>query len=236
MKQGTKAKKMRRSKHCASNLSDAPTTICLRDREVTRRKIVLSKLTIKRRNNGPQDPLPPVVVTADSKRGRTRLRAEVDALTPRRRELSPVLRVGTACGTLPSTPPNGAPGPERQGSGDTPQGKRSKAAPLQLPADVCPAAQKSQMLRWKQQGLQVLNHHDQCANAQDLMVRELLSASTTMFFSFRRRSHAWILWANVEHGRQEYLFKWQAHEWLGGAEVAIAAMGAQEVMPGGKAL
>ena len=116
----------------------------------------------------------------------------------------------------------------------TRQGKRSKAAPLQLPADVCPAAQKSQMLRWKQQGLQVLNHHDQCANAQDLMVRELLSASTTMFFSFRRRSHAWILWANVEHGRLEYLFKWQAHQWLGEAEVAIAAMGAQEVMPGSK--
>ena len=66
------------------------------------------------------------------------------------------------------------------------------------------------------------------------MVRELLSASTTMFFSFRRRTHAWILWANVEHGRLEYLFKWQAHQWLGEAEVAIAAMGAQEVMPGSK--
>ena len=201
---------------------------------MTRRKIVLSELTIKQRNNSPQDPLPPAVVTADSKRGRTRLRAQVGTLTPRRRELSPVLQVGTACGTLPSTPRNGAPGPEQQESGDTPQGKRSKATPLEIPAGECTAAQTSQMLRWKQQGLQVLNHHDHCANAQDLMVRELLSASSTTFFSFRRRSHAWILWANVEHGRLEYLFKWQAHQWLGEAEVAIAAMGAQEVMPGSK--
>ena len=118
---------MRRSKHCTGDLSDAPATICLRGRKVTRRKIVLSELAIKQRNNGPQDPLPPVVVTADSKRGGTRLRAEVDALAPRQREMSPVVRVGTVCGTLPSTSANDAPDPERQESEDTPQGKRSKA-------------------------------------------------------------------------------------------------------------
>ena len=94
-------------------------------------------------NNGPQDPLPPVVVTSDSKRCRTRLRAEVDTLAPQQREMSPVVRVGSVCGTPPSNSANDAPDPERQESGDTPQGKRSKATPLQMPADVCTAAQTS---------------------------------------------------------------------------------------------
>ena len=127
VKQGTKAKKMRRSKHCASNLSDAPTTICLRDREVTRRRIVLSELNIRRRNNDPQDPLPPVVVTADSKRGRTRLRAEVDALTPRRRELSPVLRV---CVWDPTQhPAKWRPGPRAAGVRGHPAGETLQSCP-----------------------------------------------------------------------------------------------------------
>ena len=145
----TKAKQMRRSKPCTSSQDDTPTTIHRRDQEVTRRRIILSELNIKRRSNGPQAHQPPVVENAN-KRGRARLRAEVAAMTPRQRVLSPVLRGSTTCESPPSTPRREAPSLGRLESRDTPQGKRSKVTLTQLPAVVCPEAQKSQLLKWKQ--------------------------------------------------------------------------------------
>ena len=153
-------------------------------------------------------------------------------MAPWRRVLSPVLRGSTAYETPPSTPRNEALGLGRLEPGDTPQGKRSKVTLPQLPAVVCPAAQKSQLLQWKQKGLQLLNHHDQCANTQDAMVREALSASASVFF--RRRRHGWIEWASKEHGILWYRFEKQVYQWFQEAKVAIAAMSAKRVVQAGK--
>ena len=108
----TNAKRMKKSRRKTGGRADTPTVLHLRDREVTRKRITLSELNVKKRSKAPQDchQKSPKVTNAN-KRGRARIREELMVLTPRRRVPSPVLRGSTTSESPLKTPQPMAPSP-----------------------------------------------------------------------------------------------------------------------------